>query len=61
VARLTFLAKLRKVREVLKARDVFAKEYVFTTGTSAQQVIDALEHYCGRTVPNDNPGFYGSA
>ncbi|HEV7420439.1 MAG TPA: hypothetical protein VGO30_11390 [Mycobacterium sp.] len=58
MARLGFLATLKKTRQILKARDVFAKEYVFTTGAPAQQVIDGMEHYCGRTVPTGAPGFY---
>ena len=53
-----FLAALRHARQVVNAREVFAKEYVFTTRTSAQQVIDAIEQNCGRIVPNGDPGFY---
>jgi hypothetical protein len=58
VVRLNFLAALKQARRVVDAREVFAKEYVFTTRTSAQWVIDAIERNCGRTVPNGDPEFY---
>ena len=58
MVRLNFLAALKQARRVVDAREVFAKEYVFTTRTSAQRVIDAIERNYGRTVPNGDPEFY---
>ncbi|WP_319455401.1 MULTISPECIES: hypothetical protein [unclassified Mycobacterium] len=51
-------AVLRKTRQVLHDRDVFAKVYAFTTSTSAQRVIDAIERRWERAVPDGEPGFY---
>lgn len=36
----------------------FSNRYQFTTSTSAQRVIDAIEQRWGDTVPNGVPGFY---
>jgi hypothetical protein len=51
-------ALFRKTREVLHDRDVFAKVFAFTTSTSAQRVVDAIEKRWGRTVPDGAAGFY---
>jgi hypothetical protein len=61
MGRLGFLAALKKARQVVNAREVFAKEYVFTTRTSAQQVIDELEHHCGRICQTATLGSTWSA
>jgi len=51
-------AVLRKTRQVLHDRDVFAKAYQFTTSIPAQQVVDAIEKRWGRAVPDGAAGFY---
>lgn len=51
-------AVVKKVREVLAARDVFDKAYRFTTASSAQQVIDAIERRWDRAVPTGPRDFY---
>jgi hypothetical protein len=51
-------AALRKSRKVIDDRVVFSKAYEFTTSTSAQRVIDAIERRWGRTVPDGVAEFY---
>lgn len=50
---------IRITRRVMREREVYRKSYRFTVAsTSAQEVIDAVERYCGRTVPAVDAGFY---
>lgn len=54
-----FAETIRITRRVIAEREVFTKAYEFTVASaSAQQVIDALERYCGRTVPTADAAFY---
>jgi hypothetical protein len=53
-----FLETIRITRQILRARSVLLKAYSFTTSTSAQQVIDAIERRWGRTIPDGKRDFY---